>query len=173
MSTFIVTMCVIFSCVRLLTLFISINNEKALKKAGAKEYGRFNSIILTTLHILFYFSACVEGYIKRVQYDQVTIIGIIIYVSSMLALFYVIQKLSQIWTVKLIIAEDHPLDKSFLFRYIRHPNYFLNIIPELIGWTLLLKSYVVFSIIFPVYMVSLSVRIKQEEKLMKLKFSDY
>ena len=173
MSTSIVIVFIVFCCVRLFSLFISLKNEKRLKQAGAQEYGKLNSIILAILHVLFYFCAFAEGYANRVQFDQVTIIGIITYVLSIVALFYVIQKLSQIWTVKLIIAKDHPLNKGFIFRYIRHPNYFLNIIPELIGLALVVKSYIVLLILFPVYLVSLAIRIIQEEKLMRSKFSYY
>src|SRR5437870_13907816 len=34
---------------------------------------------------------------------------------------------------KLLIASDHTLNQSGLFRWVRHPNYFLNILPELVG----------------------------------------
>lgn len=161
MSTIIIIAFMIFFCLRLITLFISTRNEKMLKQAKAQEYGRLNSITLAILHIVFYFSAFAEGYLNRVQFDQITFIGIIIYMLSMAALFYVIYQLSPIWTMKLIIAENHPLNKSFIFRYIRHPNYF-NIIPELIGLALAMKAYIVLATLFPVYLVSLTVRIIQE-----------
>jgi isoprenylcysteine carboxyl methyltransferase (ICMT) family protein YpbQ len=173
MSTAIAIVFVIFFCVRLLTLFISIKNEKRLKQASAQEYGQLNSIVLAILHIVFYLSAFTEGYINCVQFDQITILGIVIYVLSMIAIFYVIYQLSPIWTVKLILAKNHPLNKGFLFRYTRHPNYFLNILPELIGLAVVMKSYIVFLILFPIYLVSLGVRIIQEEKLMRSKFLDY
>ena len=173
MSTIIVIAFFVFLCVRLTSLFVSIRNERRLKQAGAKEYGNRNTAILAILHIVFYLGAFVEGYINRVQFDQTTAIGIGVYVFSIAVLFYVIRQLSPIWTVKLIIAENHPLNKSFLFRSVRHPNYLLNIIPELIGLTLVMKSYVVFLMVFPVYLVSLGVRIVQEEKLMRSMFVDY
>jgi isoprenylcysteine carboxyl methyltransferase (ICMT) family protein YpbQ len=37
--------------------------------------------------------------------------------------------LHRLWTVKLLIASDHVLNQSALFRWVRHPNYFLNIRP--------------------------------------------
>ena len=173
MSKAVLIVFAVFVCVRLFTLFISIKNEKRLKQAGAQEYGRLNTLILTILHILFYASAFTEGYANRVQFNRVTSIGIIIYALSMLALFYVIQQLPRIWTVKLIIANDHSINRGFIFRRIRHPNYFLNIIPELIGVALVMKSYGVLLILFPAYLLSLGVRIRQEESVMRSTFSDY
>ncbi|HEU2198705.1 TPA: hypothetical protein VU942_002116, partial [Streptococcus pneumoniae] len=53
-----------------------------------------------------------------------------------------------------------------LFRTVKHPNYFLNILPELIGLTLLSHAYVTFVLVFPVYAVILYRRIAEEEKLL-------
>jgi len=173
MATSIAILFVIFFCVRLYTLIISIRNEKILKQQGAREYGKANSLILALLHVLFYVGAFTEGYMKQVQFDQVTVIGLAIYVLAIAALFYVIKQLSPIWTVKLIIGDKHPLNNGFIFKTIRHPNYFLNIIPELIGLALVMKAYVVLTALFPVYLVSLAVRIVQEEKVMRARFSGY
>ncbi|MFI8541532.1 isoprenylcysteine carboxylmethyltransferase family protein, partial [Staphylococcus capitis] len=56
----------------------------------------------------------------------------------------------------LFILPNHPIIKSGLYKVTKHPNYFLNIIPELIGVLLIPYAY------FPF------VRIKQEEKLMNI-----
>lgn len=57
---------------------------------------------------------------------------------------------------------DHPL-----FRIVKHPNYFLNILPELVGLALVSHAYVTFIFIFPVYAVILYQRIAEEEKLLQ------
>ncbi len=163
----------VFVGVRLVTLFISIRNEKRLKRAGAQEYGRLNSRILALLHIAFYVSAFAEGYVKQVQVDYLTYFGGLIGAFALVMLLCVIQQLGPLWTVKLIIAPEHPLNQSFLFRYFRHPNYFLNLIPELVGLALVLKACMVQMVLFPIYMISLMVRISQEEQVMCVKFEDY
>ena len=173
MSTIIIILFIAFFCVRLLTLAVSIKNEKRLKQAGAREYGQLNSRILAVLHVLFYLGALAEGYWRDVQFDAISSLGVAIYIPAMAALFYVIYQLRPLWTVKLILAPDHVLNKSWLFKYIRHPNYFLNIIPELVGLALMMKSWTVFLLVFPLYLISLGVRIFQEEKLMRAEFSDY
>lgn len=163
----------IFFVVRVYTLFISIRNEKALKASGGSEHGKKNSLILAVLHIGFYFSAFYEGYINKVQFDALTIYGLVIYIFAIVALFYVIRQLGEFWTVKLIIANGHKLNKNLVFRTFRHPNYFLNIIPELIGLALILKSFSVLTYLFPIYLLSLGLRIWQEEKIMRTTFSEY
>ncbi len=64
-----------------------------------------------------------------------------LYAASMVALFWVIRELGPLWTVKIMIAPDHTLVTSPLFRTLRHPNYFLNIVPELIGFSLALQAF--------------------------------
>ena len=173
MSIAIALLFLIFFCVRLLTLAISINNEKRLKQAGAREYGALNSRVLAILHVLFYLGAFAEGYLDRVRFDALSGFGVAIYVAAMAVLFYVIHALRPLWTVKLIVAQDHVLNTSPLFKYTRHPNYFLNILPELVGLALLMKSFTVLVLVFPLYLISLGVRIFQEEKIMRQTFADY
>ena len=76
MSILIALLFLLFFCVRLLTLAISIKNEKRLKEAGAREYGRLNSRILAVLHVLFYLGALAEGYVRGVRPDLITGLGL-------------------------------------------------------------------------------------------------
>lgn len=158
---------------RITSLMISIKHEKKLKAEGAQEYGQFNTLVLGILHALFYIATFCEGYFKGVQFDFMAKMGSGLLAFSLFTLFYVIYALSPIWTVKLIIAKQHILNTNWLFKYIRHPNYFLNLLPELLGLTLLLHAYFSFLIIFPLYVISLVVRIRQEEKIMHTTFSNY
>ncbi len=85
----------------------------------------------------------------------------------MFMLYVVTQLLGEIWTVKLMLVKNHKFVDHWLFRYVKHPNYFLNIVPELIGLALLCHSLISFCILFPLYAVVLYNRIKEEEKLLK------
>ncbi|WP_245957173.1 isoprenylcysteine carboxylmethyltransferase family protein [Bergeyella cardium] len=82
-------------------------------------------------------------------------------------LFYVIYQLGSVWTLKIYILKNHKIKTSFLFRYVKHPNYYLNIIPELIGIALLCRANISFGILFPIYLIILGIRIYQEERAMK------
>lgn len=162
--------------VRLFSIFISAKNEKALKRKGAKEYGKSNSLALVIFHFIFYGAALTEGSSKGAFFmDPVSVSGLIIYTLSILVLYYVIYQIRHVWTVKLIIApkDFHVINTSFLFKYIRHPNYFLNIIPELIGICMIFHAWYTLFIGLPIYLVPLIIRITQEERLMKTIFKDY
>lgn len=165
-----------FFVARFFTVVISAFNEHRLKKSGAIEYGIQNSKWLILGHFTYYAAALFEGYAGDAFYtDTITKTGVIIYSASIIALGYVIYALRHVWTVKLIIAPKglHKINKSFLFRYVKHPNYFLNVIPELIGIALVFHAWYTLAIGFPLYLIPLITRIRQEEKIMKEQFADY
>jgi isoprenylcysteine carboxyl methyltransferase (ICMT) family protein YpbQ len=160
--------------VRLVSLFKSIFNEKKLKsKADTVEYGKSNSFILTLAHILYYLGCLLEVITKKVEFDFISAIGLGIFIFSMVILGIIIIQLKEIWTVKLIITSNHTLNQTFLFKYFRHPNYFLNVVPELIGVSLLCHAWYTLAIGLPLYFIPLFIRIKQEEEVMKKKFGDF
>ena len=152
---------------------VSKRNEKALKAQGAKEYGRSTSHLLAAAHTLFYSGALVEGLWRRTQPTPWTTVGLLLYALAILALVLVWRALQGLWTVKLLIASDHRLNQSALFRWVRHPNYFLNIIPELVGLALIMGAWLVLVVGLPLYLLVLRRRIVQEEQVMHEHFSHY
>jgi len=152
---------------------VSRRNEKALKVHGAREYGRSTSHLLAAAHTLFYSGALVEGLWRNTQPTLWTIVGLLLYVISIITLVLVWRELQGLWTVKLIIASDHKLNQTALFRWVRHPNYFLNIIPELVGLALILGAWIVLVGGLPLYLLVLRKRIVQEEQVMHEHFPRY
>lgn len=155
-----------FLAIRLATLRISIRNEKRLIQQGAVQYGKKNSLLLSVAHIAFYASAIIEANRYRTGLDATVLAGLVLLVLAFAVLFYVIAALKEIWTVKLYILPDHKINHAFLFKYIRHQNYYLNIIPELIGLSLFCHAKYTAIFGLPVYLIILFVRIKQEEQAM-------
>ncbi len=158
---------------RLGTLAVSIRNEIALKRSGAREYGAKTSIFLAASHLLFYLAAVIECSRRDQLVPTVSFLGILLYLASAVALVSVIRSLGPLWTIKLIIAPGHRVVRSGLFRLLRHPNYFLNIVPELIGLGLATNSYWTMVIGLPIYAVPLTLRIRQEEEAMREHLPDY
>ena len=156
---------------RLISLSFSIRNEKRLLKKGGKQYGKFNSLLLTLAHIAFYFGALYEAYSKDIEMNSLSWMGAGVMLFAYVMLFYVMYKLRDVWTVKLYIVPNQRIERSLLFRTVRHPNYFLNIMPELIGVALLCNAWLTLCIGFPLYVVLLIVRIRQEEAAMKELFA--
>ena len=159
---------------RIVTLIVSIGNERRLKAQGAVEIGATNSAILALAHIAFYAAAIIEGFSSRGHgFDAIAIAGLIIYLFGAGVLIAVIRSLGRFWTVKLIIAADHQLVTNPLFRWVRHPNYFLNLLPELIGFALVLHAFNTLWIGLPLYLIPLIIRIRQEEAAMRARFPAY
>lgn len=143
---------------------------------GAIEYGKKNSMFLVLAHTLYYVGAVTEGALRGAFfYDTVSYTGMAIFVISIIMLYYVIYSIRHVWTVKLIIAPvaHHRINKSPLFRLVKHPNYYLNIIPELIGYALFFHAWVTLIAGLLLYLIPLVNRIKEEEKIMKSSFTDY
>ena len=159
---------------RLATLFVSIRNERRLKAQGAVEIGATNSLALALAHTAYYLAAIVEstrsgGFVL----DATTVAGLAIYLFGAVMLIVVIRSLGRLWTVKLLIASDHVLVTNRLFRWVRHPNYYLNILPELIGFALALHAYGTLLIGLTLYLIPLIIRIRQEEAAMRARFTTY
>jgi len=157
--------------IRLVSLAKSMRNEKKLKAADAVEHGKLNSTVLTLAHVAFYFSCLYEGLDNPI--NSITFMGLGLFVFSMVMLWWVILSLGDIWTVKLIISKEQIVNHSNLFKYIRHPNYFLNVIPELVAISVICQAWntLIFGLIL--YAIPLGIRIWQEEKIMKAEFQDY
>lgn len=161
------TILFIFFCIRLISLKISIQHAKQLKVEGAVEYGVKNSKYLAITHVLIYMSAGIETFIHKDTFNLLNGIGLIILIVAYIMLFIVIKTLGCIWTLKLFILPNHPIIKSGLYKVIKHPNYFLNIIPELIGVLLLTHATYTALLLVP-YAYFLIARIRQEENLMNI-----
>lgn len=176
MNTIITTVFFFAVIARFISVAISGSNERKLKKIGAIEYGKKNSLFLVLAHTLYYVAAVTEGALRGAFfYDAVSYIGAAVFVISIIMLYYVIYSIRHVWTVKLIIApiEHHTINKSPLFRLVKHPNYYLNIIPELIGYALFFHAWVTLIGGLLLYLIPLVNRIKEEEKIMKSSFTDY
>jgi len=161
------------SATRLISLFISIAHERKLKKKKAIEYGSINSKVLLLCHTLFYLSCLGEAILLKKHINSTSFFGLGLFIFSMCMLWIVIYSLGDIWTVKLIIAPGQAINKSFMFKYFRHPNYFLNILPELVSIALICQAWYTLLIGLPLYLIPLTIRIVQEEKVMKTHFSNY
>ena len=169
----IVILFLLASATRLVSLIKSSSNEKRLRKANAVEYGRNNSKVLVLFHILYYLACLTEAIVLNKSVDEISFFGVGLFAFSMVMLWIVIFSLKDLWTVKLIIAREHKLNNSFIFKFFKHPNYFLNIIPELIAIALICQAWYTLSIGLPVYLIPLTIRIVQEEKVMRKHFNDY
>lgn len=159
---------------RLAMLAVSIRNEARLKQAGAIEIGRHNSTVLAAAHVAYYAAAIAEGFALRDQkIDAAALAGLVLYLFGMVMLLVVVRSLGRLWTVKLLLAADHELVATPLFGWVRHPNYYLSILPELAGFALAVGAHGTLLLGLPLYLIPLIVRIRQEEGAMRARFPRY
>ena len=161
---------VIFAAVslfRLVFLRKSSQNEQDILAKGGMEYGVKNSTIMKYLHMLFYAVCFLELILKKPAFDFVSLLGAVLLLFSMFMLYLVAKLLGPVWTIKLMLVKDHKFVDHWLFRNVKHPNYFLNVVPELVGLALLSHAYFALFILLPIYCITLYVRIKEEEQLLK------
>ncbi|HEQ5261408.1 TPA: isoprenylcysteine carboxyl methyltransferase family protein [Streptococcus pyogenes NGAS450] len=152
--------------IRLVFLKKSITNEKAILAQGGQEFGAQNTKFLTLLHIMIYVFAVIEALLKQIKFDGISFLGLLLMLLSVAVLYEVTRILGDIWTVKLMLAKDHKYVDNWLFKTIKHPNYFLNIAPELVGIALLCHAKITAMLLFPCYIVVIYLRIREENKLL-------
>jgi isoprenylcysteine carboxyl methyltransferase (ICMT) family protein YpbQ len=174
MSRSLVMIVALIGFFRMWTLYVAAENGKRLLAQGATEYGHGSTLAVWVATAAIYLGAVIEGFSYRhAQFDRLAVVGLAIYIFSALALIWVMRTLGPFWSGKVIIAPHHQLNVHPIFRAIKHPNYFLNMIPELIGFTIMLHAFVTLAIGLPLFLISIAFRIRVEEQALKTKFEAY
>jgi len=154
--------------VRLATLFVSKRNEARLRRDGAVEHGVRISTYLALWYTVLYLGALAEaGYRGLFNTNAISLVGVVIYLIGLIGLVLAIQGLGRFWTVKIMIASDHRIVATWIYRWLRHPNYFVGIVPELVGILIVAHAFWTALIGLPIYTVLLAIRIRQEEAEMR------
>jgi len=174
MSRSLVIIVALIAMFRLWTLHVASTNEKRLKINGAMEYGYGSTLAVWISTGAIYAGALIEGdTLRHAQFDRVAAIGLAIYIFSAMALIWVMRTLGPFWSGKVLIAPGHKLVVHPIFRTIKHPNYFLNMIPELVGFTIMLHAFITLAVGLPLFLISIFFRIRVEEQALKKKFEAY
>jgi isoprenylcysteine carboxyl methyltransferase (ICMT) family protein YpbQ len=143
----------------------SSGNERALRAQGAVEHGQRTTAAIILLHLAIYLGALVEALVRAPALGAPTLVGAALLVFAFLVLRQVQKDLGPLWTGKLLVAPVHPVARSWLFRTFRHPNYLLNVAPELVGIILVTQAWVTAALLVP-YAACILLRIRQEEAAM-------
>ena len=154
---------------RVSEMFISGRNEKLLRKNGAVEYGKSHYKYMVILHTLFLISVAAEYLINYSIRNVAEFNTFLLFLFLVLQVFrfYTIYSLGMYWNTKILRIPGAPLVKKGIYKYAKHPNYFIVVI-EIALIPLIFNCYytaVVFSIL---NLLILSVRIKAENEALKL-----
>jgi len=146
-------------------LILSKRNENWLLQHGAIEYGQKHYSFIVTLHVLFIVSMIIEYSTK--QTNNFNLFLLVFYLLLLIFKVWIIVSLGKFWNTKIYHISSYPLIKKGAYKYLKHPNY-LVVVAEIAVIPLVFELYCT-SIAFTVLnFIMLSVRIKEENKVLKI-----
>ena len=152
---------IIFS--RFFELVLSKKNTTKLLQKGAKEFYGFHYKFIVLFHIVFivFFLA------KSFSNSTFNINYLYVFFIVQIFRYKIIYDLGEFWTTKILVI-NKPLVKTWIFRYLRHPNYIVVFLEVILVCLFFNDFYslIVFSVINSVLIAT---RIFFEEKANKFR----
>lgn len=149
---------------RISEMTVSRTNENWLRlHHHAKEIDKRETLMMKLFHTFWFIALFIEANLK--QDSQSPLSSLIIYFVLGLCLFVRLHSMGELksfWTIKVLSLEQPEIATTGLYRYVRHPNYFIVII-EMVLIPLLFKAYWTMAIFSLVNLLVLSKRIQAEE----------
>ena len=151
-----------FIAQRLSELAVARKNEKWLRENGAVEYGQKYYPFIVLLHTLF-IAAMVTEYLLRPD-ARLEPSFLVLYLLLVAGKISVIASLGKYWNTKIFrIPNVAPLTRG-LYKYFRHPNYFIVVCEFIIVPFTFHLFYTAFAFSILNAMV-LRIRIREEERV--------
>ena len=146
-------------------LILSRRNEIWLLQNGAMEYGKKHYPYIVMLHVLFIISLIIEY--STTQTASFSLFFLVLYLLLLAFKVWVITSLGKFWNTKIYHISGFPLIKNGVYKYIKHPNY-LIVIAEIAIIPLVFHFYYTAIAFTVLNAIMLSVRIKEENKVLKI-----
>ena len=148
---------------RFFELVLSKKNTDKLLQKGAKEYYRFHYKFIVLFHIffiVFFLAKSFSNSIFNIQY---------LYVFFIIQIFRykIIYDLGEFWTTRILVI-NKPLVKTWMFRYLRHPNYIVVFL-EVILICLFFNDFYSLLVFSVINTILIAIRIFFEEKANKFR----
>ena len=152
---------VIFS--RLFELVLSKKNTKRLLKEGAKEYFEFHYKFIVLFHIVFVSFFLIKSFFNT----SIDIQYLYLFFFLQILRYFIIYELGKFWTTRILVI-NKPLVKTWIFRYLRHPNYIVVFL-EIVLICLFFNDF--YSVFFfsTINSILICIRIYYEEKANKFR----
>lgn len=148
---------------RLGELLIAKKNEKWLRENGAVEYGQKHYPVIVLLHVGFFVSLIIE-YLSKSPLTPVHIL-LFVFLALIVLKIQIISSLGKYWNTKIFHISGVPLVRKGLYKYFKHPNYFI-VICEIAIIPLIFHLYVTAIIFSLLNAAMLTVRIREENKIL-------
>jgi len=146
-------------------LLLSKRNEKWLLQNHAVEYGKSHYPFIVALHVFFIGSLIIEYYSK--QPKSCNLFFLLLYLIMLAFKVWVIMSLGKFWNTKIYHIPNLPLVRKGPYKFIKHPNY-LIVIAEIAIIPLTFHLYYTAIIFTILNAIMLSVRIKEENKVLEI-----
>ena len=146
-------------------LILTRRNEIWLLQNGAIEYGQKHYPYIVALHVLFIGSLIIEYSAK--QTVSFSLFFLILYFLLLAFKAWVITSLGKFWNTKIYHISGFPLIKKGVYKYVTHPNY-LIVISEIAIIPLVFHLYYTAIAFSMLNAIMLSVRVKEENKVLKI-----
>jgi methyltransferase len=146
-------------------LILSRRNEIWLLQNGAIEYGQKHYPYIVALHVLFIGSLIIEYSAKQTM--SFSLVFLIVYFLLLAFKAWVITSLGKFWNTKIYHISGFPSIKTGVYKYVTHPNY-LIVITEIAIIPLVFHLYFTCIAFTVLNAIMLSVRVKEENKVLKI-----
>jgi len=147
----------------------SISQHKEKPKSYLQKYPVNISAVILVIIIVGIFNI---GTVKLdVKYDVYRLIGLIMFAISSYMQVFSYKTLGENYSQEVVILKNHKLITSKVYKLVRHPQYFFQIISDLcVG--IALVSYIVVPLVLLVELPLFILRAKLEEKLLLKHFGN-
>jgi len=128
-------------------------------------YGQKHYPYIVALHVMFIVSLIIEY--STNQTVSFSLFFLVLYLMILLFKVWVVTSLGKFWNTKIYHISGFPLIKKGIYKYVTHPNY-LVVIAEIAIVPLVFHLYYMAIVFSVLNAIMLSVRIKEENKVMKI-----
>ena len=111
---------------RIFELILSNKNTKRLINEGGTEYYKSHYKFIVAFHIIF----ILFFFVKSFTITNINLPYLYMFFGVQIVRYRIIYELGKYWTTRIIVV-NKPLIKTWMFKYLRHPNYivvFLEVI---------------------------------------------
>lgn len=145
----------------------SRRNEGRLRARGAVEPRGDVYRAMQVAYPAGFAALVLEAALRRRSPDVGLALGALVFGAGKLIKYWAIAALGPRWTFRVLVLPDAPLVRSGPYAYLRHPNY-VGVMGELSGMALMAGAPVSGTVVLLVFAVLLGVRIRVEERALRV-----
>ncbi len=148
---------------RFFELLLSKKNTNRLLREGAVECYKFHYKFIVLFHITFISFFLIKSFSNT----KINIEYLYIFFLIQILRYKIIYELGRFWTTRIMVI-NKPLIKTWLFRYLRHPNYIVVFL-EVFLVCLFFDDFVSLFFFSTINLILICIRIFYEEKANKFR----